>query len=83
MLIQSTKELNDIKDKVSKCKHTIGTEIKYLKELLNKMGAQYNPGPLENELNKLVATISTSVEKQINENAKKMSAATAKELKKK
>ncbi len=37
MLIQSTKELTDIKTKVSKCKSTLNAEVKYLKETLTKM----------------------------------------------
>lgn len=84
MLIQSTRELSTVKEKVSKCKSTLKAEVKYLKETLIKMGANnYNFGPLETEIDKIITAISTSVEKQISENAKKVSAATAKELKKK
>jgi hypothetical protein len=84
MLIQSTRELSVVKEKVSKCKNTINAEIKYLKETLTKLGTNnYNFSSLETELNKVITALSTSVEKQINENAKKVSAATAKELKKK
>jgi hypothetical protein len=83
MLIQSTKELNDIKTKISKCKSTLNAEVKYLKETLTKMGTQYNFGPLENEINKIITAISTSVEKQINENAKQVSKKAADDLKKK
>jgi hypothetical protein len=47
MLIQSTRELSVVKEKVSKCKSTLNTEIKYLKETLTKMGVNnYNFQPL-------------------------------------
>jgi hypothetical protein len=83
MFTQSTKELADFKAKVSKCKSALNAEVKYLKETLTKLGAKYNFGPLENEINKTITAISTSVENQINENAKQISKKTADDLKKK
>jgi tetrahydromethanopterin S-methyltransferase subunit G len=84
MLIQSTRELSVVKEKVSKCKSTLNTEIKYLKETLTKMGVNnYNFQPLEKEINKILTAISTSVENQINENAKQVGKKAATDIKKK
>jgi hypothetical protein len=81
MLIQSTRELSVVKEKVSKCKSTLNAEIKYLKETLTKMGVNnYNFQPLEKEINKILTAISTSVENQINENAKEVSKKAAADL---
>jgi hypothetical protein len=84
MLIQSTRELSVVKEKVSKCKSTLNAEIKYLKETLTKMGVNnYNFQPLEKEINKILTAISTSVENQINENAKQVGKKAATDIKKK
>jgi K+/H+ antiporter YhaU regulatory subunit KhtT len=81
MLIQSTKNLNDIKDKVSKSKTSINGEIKTLKDILKTLSVpNYNFSPLENEISKLINTISLSVEKQINENAKIVGQKISKEI---
>jgi hypothetical protein len=81
MLIQSTRELSTVKEKVSKCKSTLNAEIKYLKETLTKMGVNnYNFQPLEKEINKILTAISTSIENQINENAKQVSKKAAADL---
>ena len=83
MLIQSTRELSVVKEKVSKCKSTLNTEVKYLKETLTKMGTKYDFNKLEKEINNIITAISTSVENQINENAKQVGKKAATDLKKK
>lgn len=83
MLIQSTRELSVVKEKVSKCKSTLNTEVKYLKETLTKMGTKYDFSKLEKEINNIITAISTSVENQINENAKQVGKKAATDLKKK